>query len=145
MPRQRTPRPQNSPVCATLTSQRDYLTVKAKMTFPSQRDQQVLSPCTAVIAARVRAARDRAARRLSGTPWRANAGIPADALGAFPADRGDHDWHSQYAGNRHFRCRTDPADLARRRRAGWVGHRAGPFWMALTITGPGSGVPSRRA
>jgi magnesium chelatase family protein len=132
----------------------DRVTVKAWMTIPSKRDAQVLSPCTAVIAARVRAARDRAARRLSGTPWRVNAGIPTDALGAFPVDLGalgpvdhavdagqvsqrgavqvqrlawtiadlggnvrpnrsdvlaalgfycgDHEWLSQYSGNRHF-------------------------------------------
>jgi len=102
----------------------------------------------------VQAARKRAARRLSGTPSRVNADIPADVLGAFPAEPGalgplhhavdigqvsqrgavqvqrlvwtiadlnenvrpsrpdvlaalglycgDHDWLSQYAGNRHF-------------------------------------------
>jgi magnesium chelatase family protein len=66
----------------------DRVTVKARMTIPSERDTQVLSPCTAVIGARVRAARDRAARRLSGTPWRVNACIPTDALGAFPVDLG---------------------------------------------------------
>jgi magnesium chelatase family protein len=66
----------------------DRVTVKARMTVPSQRDRQVLSPCTAVIAARVQAARDRAARRLADTPWQVNAGIPADALGAFPAEPG---------------------------------------------------------
>jgi len=132
----------------------DRVTVKARMVIPSERDRQVLSPCTAVIAARVLAARKRAARRLSGTPWRVNADIPADVLDAFPAEpgalgpvdhavdvgqvsqrgavqvqrlawtiadlngnarpnrpdvlaalgfyRGDHDWLSQYAGNRHF-------------------------------------------
>jgi magnesium chelatase family protein len=66
----------------------DRVTVKARVTIPSERDTQVLSPCTAVIAARVRAARDRAARRLSGTPWRVNADIPTDALGAFPVELG---------------------------------------------------------
>jgi magnesium chelatase family protein len=132
----------------------DRVTVKARMTVPSERDAQVLYPCTAVIAARVKAARDRAAYRLSGTPWRVNADIPEDALRAFgvrmgaldPVEQalqvgqvshrgavqvlrlawtiadlggsgqpgradvlaalafhvGDHDWLSQYAGNRYF-------------------------------------------
>ncbi|HUN35886.1 MAG TPA: ATP-binding protein [Trebonia sp.] len=87
----------------------DQVTVKAQMTIPSERDGQALSPCTAVVAARVKAARDRAAFRLAGTPWHTNAGIPADALRAFPVRLaalafylGDHDWLSQYAGNRHF-------------------------------------------
>jgi magnesium chelatase family protein len=66
----------------------DRIAMKARMTIPSERDTQVLSPCTVVIAARVRAARKRAARRLSGTPWRVNADIPADALGAFPVEQG---------------------------------------------------------
>jgi magnesium chelatase family protein len=66
----------------------DRIAVKARMTIPSECDAQVLSPCTAVIAARVRAARDRAAWRLSGTPWRVNAGIPDDALRAFLAQPG---------------------------------------------------------
>jgi magnesium chelatase family protein len=66
----------------------DRLAVKARMTIPSGRDTQVLSPCTDIIAARVRAARKRAARRLSGTPWRVNADIPSGALGAFPVEPG---------------------------------------------------------
>jgi magnesium chelatase family protein len=69
----------------------DRVTVKARMTIPSERDAQVLSPCTAVIAARVRTARDRAARRLYGTPWQVNADIPADALRAFPSQPGAFD------------------------------------------------------
>jgi magnesium chelatase family protein len=66
----------------------DRIAVKARMTIPSERDTQVVSQCSAVIAARVRAARKRAARRLSGTPWRVNADIPTDALGAFPVELG---------------------------------------------------------
>jgi magnesium chelatase family protein len=58
------------------------------MTIPAGRDTHVLSPCTAVIAARVRAARDRAARRLSGAPWRVNDDIPSSALGTFPVQPG---------------------------------------------------------
>jgi magnesium chelatase family protein len=66
----------------------DRVTVKARMTIPSERDAQALSPCTAVIAARVRTAREWSARRLYGTPWRSNAEIPADALGTFPVQLG---------------------------------------------------------
>jgi magnesium chelatase family protein len=66
----------------------DRIAVKARMTIPFQRDTQVLSACSAVIAGRVRAARRRAARRLSGKPWRVNADIPAGALGAFPVELG---------------------------------------------------------
>jgi len=66
----------------------DRASVKARMTIASEHDRQVRSPSTAVVAGRVRAARERAARRLSGSPWRCNADIPADALGAFPVDPG---------------------------------------------------------
>ena len=66
----------------------DQVTVKAQMAIPSERDTLALSPCTAVIAARVKAARDRAAFRLAGTPWRANADIPADALRGLPVRLG---------------------------------------------------------
>ena len=44
---------------------------------------------SAVVAGRVAGARDRAARRLAGTPWRLNAEIPgADLRRTFPPEQG---------------------------------------------------------
>jgi magnesium chelatase family protein len=44
---------------------------------------------SAVVAQRVAAARDRAARRLAGTPWRLNAEIPgAELRRSFPPEHG---------------------------------------------------------
>jgi magnesium chelatase family protein len=51
-------------------------------------DRKYAEP-SAVVARRVAAARDRAARRLAGTPWRLNAEIPgAELRRAFPPEQG---------------------------------------------------------
>jgi magnesium chelatase family protein len=59
---------------------RDRVSLRAVMTPPSPCHSGEPGEATAVIAARVAAARGRAALRLAGTPWRVNAEIPRDEL-----------------------------------------------------------------
>ena len=58
----------------------DRVSLRAVMTPPSLGHAEEAGEATVVIAARVAAARDRAALRLAGTPWRVNAEIPRDEL-----------------------------------------------------------------
>ena len=59
---------------------RDRVSLRAVMTPPSPRQGGEPAEASAVIAARVAAARERAAQRMAGTPWRVNAEIPRDEL-----------------------------------------------------------------
>ena len=59
---------------------RDRVSLRAVMTPPQPGQAGEPGEATAVIAARVAAARERAALRLAGTPWRVNAEIPRDEL-----------------------------------------------------------------
>ena len=59
---------------------RDRVSLRAVMTPPESGQAGEPGEATAVIAARVAAARERAALRLAGTPWRVNAEIPRDEL-----------------------------------------------------------------
>ena len=59
---------------------RDRVSLRAVMTPPQPGHAGEPGEATAVIAARVAAARERAALRLAGTPWRVNAEIPRDEL-----------------------------------------------------------------
>jgi magnesium chelatase family protein len=59
---------------------RDRVSVRAVMTPPSPGQASEPGEATAVVAARVAAARGRAALRLTGTPWRVNAEIAPDEL-----------------------------------------------------------------
>ena len=59
---------------------RDRVSLRAVMTPPESGHAGEPAEATAVIAARVAAARERAALRLAGTPWRVNAEIPRDEL-----------------------------------------------------------------
>jgi magnesium chelatase family protein len=59
---------------------RDRVSLRAVMTPPQPGQAREPGEATSVIAARVAAARKRAALRLAGTPWRVNAEIPRDEL-----------------------------------------------------------------
>jgi magnesium chelatase family protein len=59
---------------------RDRVSLRAMMTPPTPGQDSEPGEATAVVAARVAAARDRAALRLAGTRWRVNAEIPRDEL-----------------------------------------------------------------
>jgi magnesium chelatase family protein len=59
---------------------RDWVSLRAVMTPPPAGQPGEPGEATAVVAARVATARDRAALRLAGTPWRVNAEIPLDEL-----------------------------------------------------------------
>jgi magnesium chelatase family protein len=61
----------------------DRLDVRLVLDPPSAADlafDNVQSESTAVVAERVRLARDRSRQRLSGTPWSCNSDIPGPAL-----------------------------------------------------------------
>jgi len=66
--------------------------VKVRLQQPSRREMlydRKYAEASAVVAARVAAARERAARRLAGTPWRLNAEIPgAELRHSFPPEPG---------------------------------------------------------
>ena len=59
---------------------RDRVSLRAAMMPPPGGQVGEAGEATAVIAARVAAARERAALRLAGTPWRANAEVPREEL-----------------------------------------------------------------
>jgi magnesium chelatase family protein len=59
---------------------RDRVSLRAVMTPPQPGQAGEPGEATTVIAARVAVARERAALRLAGTPWRVNAEIPRDEL-----------------------------------------------------------------
>jgi magnesium chelatase family protein len=58
----------------------DRCAVKAVMTPPAASELITPGESTAVVAARVLTARERAAKRLAGTPWQLNSKVPADEL-----------------------------------------------------------------
>ena len=70
----------------------DRVDVKIALEPVSRREMlydRKYAETSAVVAGRVAAARDRAARRLAGTPWRLNAEIPgADLRRTFPPEQG---------------------------------------------------------
>jgi magnesium chelatase family protein len=70
----------------------DRVDVKIALEPVSRREMlydRTYAETSAVVAGRVAAARDRAARRLAGTPWRLNAEIPgADLRRTFPPEQG---------------------------------------------------------
>jgi magnesium chelatase family protein len=59
---------------------RDQVSLRAVMTPTSPGEASEPGEATAVIAARVAAARERTALRLAGTPWRVNAEVPQGEL-----------------------------------------------------------------
>ena len=65
----------------------DRIDIRARLTQPTIVDHDEVAEPSHHIAERVRAARERAARRFTGTPWRVNAHVPGKAFAAtWPMD-----------------------------------------------------------